>query len=799
MGPYSNHLPFMRGYIKKIQIQIFIMSINRRELKLVRRRYLKKVFRLLGHRGPRKFVFRHPHKFLKIVASPERKIAKRLKTYGYFSTLSFVEKNTILGEKNTILDDQSIEISSESVNNSETLISYLGRLGIKDRIQPREWRDTVSQDEQKKIIKDKMSSVLNDRHEVSVIIPVYNNFVYTLRCVYSMMVSKDTTGFRLIIADDGSEDETESFFSNLEGVTYIKNPNNLGFLRSCNNAARSASGEYILFLNNDTAVLDGWLDRLLEPFEGREDIGVVGSKLIYPDGLLQESGGILWESGACNYGKLADPDSTEYSYLRQVDYVSGASLLTPLNIWNEIGGFDEQYVPAYCEDSDYCLAVRDKGYMVLVQPASHVIHYEGVSNGVDLSSGVKKYQVENTKKLESKWNKLLSANGKSGVKTRDVVDRARGPRLLIIDAEFPTPDQDAASVTMWYFLKIFKQLGYQVTFLPVNLMHMGKYTEDLQAMGVECLYAPYITDIENYLKEFGGGFDIAMLYRVRDGGRYFETVKKYAPQSKVIFDTVDLHFLREKRQAEMEVNVKKSNKIMKRSLKTQERELFLIENSDNSIVLSEYEKQTLLADYGVSNTFVVPIVFEVPGVANTFDNRCNIAFIGGYRHRPNVDAVLYFVEEIWPEVKKRIPGIKFYVIGSMAPPEVIDLCDKDADIVFKGFVEDIDPIFNKIKLTIAPIRYGAGIKGKIGTSLSYGVPCVATDVAAEGMGLTNGLNILTSGDEEGFVKGLVEAYTSYPVWKGLSEHGLEFITEKYSVEAIKLKISDLLRSVGAPV
>lgn len=205
---------------------------------------------------------------------------------------------------------------------------------------------------------------------------------------------------RFLIGNDCSTDLTTQIEQIIPGVRCITNEKNLRFVLNCKNAAKCANGTYLLFLNNDTQVQPNWLKPLVDLIESADDIGMVGAKLVYPDGTLQEAGGILWRDGsAWNYGHGQNPALPEFNYVKEVDYISGAAIMLSRALWEEIGGFDERFVPAYCDDSDLAFTIRKMGYRVMYQPKSVVVHFEGVSNGTDIATGQKQYQVINSKKI----------------------------------------------------------------------------------------------------------------------------------------------------------------------------------------------------------------------------------------------------------------------------------------------------------------------------------------------------------------------------------------------------------------
>lgn len=627
--------------------------------------------------------------------------------------------------------------------------------------------------------------------KASIIIPAYNNWFLTAKCIQSIQNHKHYTQFEIILVDDFSDEKTyQSIDKIFPDVRCIKNAENLGFIESCNIGAKNASHEYLVFLNNDTTVTDNWLDELTLTYRNHRDVGIVGSKLIYPNGDLQEAGGIIWQDGsAWNYGKFDDPSKPDYNYLREVDYVSAASIMISKQIFFKAGGFDAHYKPAYCEDSDLALKVRKMKFSVLYQPLSVVVHHEGMSLGTNLNSGIKSYQALNTKKLYQRWKDTLRKHRANGVLPYLERDRKYDLRIIIFDEITPEPDKDAGSVTAYEYMKSLINLGHRVTFIPNNLCDAGTYTQNLQRIGVECIHTPYYTSVEKYLSDYGSFADMVFLNRVTIADKYFDYVKKYCSNSKIIFNTVDLHYLRQQRQS----NIDKSEILKKISESTKKKELSIIRKSDATIILSNAEKELLskeLVDHK-NKLVVIPLIMNIPGRKKQFKERDGIVFIGGFRHQPNVDAVLYFVENIWPYMKKKRPNISFTIVGSHPPKEICALeCE---DIIVKGYVQDVSEIFENTLATIVPLRYGAGIKGKIGHSLSYGVPVVSTSIGVEGMGLLHDNNVITADEPHDFVDQTFKLIDDEEKWNSISLSGLKFARDHYSSISGSKKIEKLIR------
>ena len=623
--------------------------------------------------------------------------------------------------------------------------------------------------------------------EISIIIPVFNQFHFTQACLASLQEHQGTERFEVIVVDDCSTDATAEVVPRIEGIVYVRNATNSGFIASCNRGADKARGKYLLFLNNDTIVKNGWLSALVDTFADDPLAGIVGSKLVYPDGRLQEAGGIIWQDASgWNYGKFDDPEKPEYNYLREVDYCSAAALMIPKALFQSVGGFDGKYAPAYYEDTDLSFKVRRAGYKVLYQPLSEVIHYEGATGGTDLSTGTKKHQDINRSTFAETWAaELMTKPAVGDLTSLRQPRKPSGKNILVIDHHLPLFDNDAGSLRMFHILDILCHLGHRVVFIPDNLANIPPYGSELQKRGIEVIYHPYIKNIRDYLMVHGTEFDAVVLSRCDFAHKHVADVRVHAPQTRIIFDTVDLHFVRTDREAQ----IMDDPNIRERARQKEQLEFDLIDQTDETWVVSSVEQKLLREARPGKKIEVVPTIVDVQGSKTPFSLRHDFLFIGGFRHSPNIDAVIFFLKKIYPLVRKELSDAKFYIIGDKAPPEIIALADENT--IVAGFQPEVAPFFESVKLSVAPLRYGAGIKGKINQSMGYAVPVVATSLAIEGMALVNRQDILVADDPEDFAQALIELYQSEELWNRLSENGLEKTKQNYSVDAAKERLSHL--------
>ena len=627
---------------------------------------------------------------------------------------------------------------------------------------------------------------------VSIIIPVYGQCDYTLRCLASIADYPPAAPFEVIIVDDCSTDDSIEVLRRVQNIRLIGNSENKGFIRVCNIGASAAFGRYLYFLNNDTVVTLGWLDELVRTFHEFPGTGLVGSKLLYPDGSLQEAGCIIWRDGsACNFGRRHDASLPVYNYAREVDYCSGASIMVPKTLFDELGGFDEHYLPAYCEDADLALKIRDRGYRVIYQPLSTVFHFEGITSGTDMNRGVKAHQVENIKKLFHRWQQRLKDYQVKGEDVDAAKDRRATRRVLILDHCTPAPDQDSGSIDVYNIMFLLREMDFQVTFIPEdNFCYMPQYTEALQRIGIEALFEPHVISVKQHLKEYGSRYDLVFMFRVGVVERHIKAVREYCKKTKVIFNTVDLHYLRLEREAKLLNDDEKMR--VAREIKNAEHAAIRAVNV--ATVISEEELKLLKPDLPDANLYLMPFFRNVPGSSKGFAGRRDIVFVGGYQHLPNVDAVKFFVFSVMPHLRRLLSGVRFYIVGSKPPAEIQLLASED--VIVTGFVENLEPLLDRMRVSVAPLRYGAGIKGKIGTALASGLPVVATSLAAEGMSLIDGETILIADDPENFAQKVSQLYNDETLWYRLSRAGISFAERAWGSDTGWNTLDLILRNAG---
>ncbi|MFY9808925.1 MAG: glycosyltransferase [Pseudonocardiaceae bacterium] len=635
---------------------------------------------------------------------------------------------------------------------------------------------------------------------LSIVVPVHGKWEYTRACLASIEAHRPSVPFEVLVVDDASPDRTAELVEASTGVRLVHTEHNVGFVGACNLGASHARGDYLLFLNNDTEVRPGALDALIDAADSDDRIGLVGAMLVYPDGRLQESGGIIWADGSgWNYGRDQDALGPEFHVQRDVDYCSGAAILVRRDLFDQIGGFDQRYAPAYYEDTDLAFAIRATGHRTIVEPRAVVMHHEGVSNGTDLTAGVKRFQEINRAQFVDKWPSALADHLPAASELNVWLARQRGPAghqgglVLVADHQVPMPDRDSGSVRMHRLLLALVELGQRVVFFPCNGALLQPYSADLQRLGITVL--PDAARQEAFLREAGAALRLAVLSRPQVGWKLLEELRMLAPHCLVSYDTVDVHFLRLQRHAELAAatgDEATATALAGKAAASRELELGLVRATDLTLVVSEHE-QTLLrslvpeADVRVLSNIHHPAC-EVPGP----QGRTGLLFVGSFDHLPNRDAAAWMAREVLPLVHRRHPDAVLHVVGSNPSPDVLELADDTVEV--HGWVADLVPLHRRCRLSVAPLRFGAGVKGKVGESMAAGLPTVCTPVAAEGMNLVDGQHVLVAADAAGFADHVVALLDDDALWCTLSEAGASAITDRFGPDVARATLQKMLVS-----
>lgn len=619
-----------------------------------------------------------------------------------------------------------------------------------------------------------------ERPTVSVVIPVHNKFSVTYHCLASLRLAPNDTSFEVVVVDDGSDDQTRAISDVAPGITIVRHESAVGFVGACNHGAAVAKGEYLVLLNNDTELTAGWLDELLAGFDRFPDVGMTGARLLWPNGRVQDAGGIVWDSGnPWNYGRNQSPADPRFCYARQADYLSGAALMIRRSVWDEVGGLSEEFAPAYFEDTDLSFKVRAAGYSTWFIPSANVFHHEGISNGTDVtvSTGMKRFQEVNRPTFKEKWATAYVDNGREGEDPDLAKDRGIVGRVLFIDRGIPRPDHDAGSFAAIQEMRLVQSLGYKVTFLPLDVAYMGQYTEDLGRLGIETIYSPFAVSVLDFLERRGREFDVVYITRYNVAERVLSEVRQHAPDAKVLFCNADLHFLRELRAA----RVSGDEKLFDKALQTRTAELGVMHQVDVVLSYNQVEHAVILS-HGIGDTEVVTcpwVVDTVPDAeVSPFSHRRGLAFLGGYLHPPNVEAVEFFISDVLPKLRDRIPGLRFNIYGADMPDRFHDLADEVINPV--GYVRSVDEVYDHNRLFVAPLISGAGIKGKVLGALAHGLPSILSPLAAEGTGVRRGLDCLVAESVEEWVQAILTLYDDETAWDRMSRNARDFTAQNYS-------------------
>lgn len=616
----------------------------------------------------------------------------------------------------------------------------------------------------------------NSNPRVSIVIPVYNNWWTTYRCLRALQSNSDITPYEVIVVDDGSTDLTSYALQNMRGIRVIKNLENLGYLLSTNRGALAAQGQYILLLNNDTEPISGWLDDLVAMMDSKNDAAIIGSNLIFENGLLQESGGQIFDNAnAWNLGRNKNPNSPLFRFTREVDYCSGAAILVRKTFWDQVGGYDKDFAPAYCEDSNLALQAWNMGMKVLVCPTSWVIHTEGVSHGNNTNQGLKKYQVINSRKLFAKNELALRSHWPDEGKPRLEAKRNSKGIIVLCDRQAPSQFRDAGSIRTLQLVSQLQELGYHVVLSMLDFSTNEIELAELEKNGVEIHKS--IESLIESIQLRQSRIKLFWFIRSEVIDYYFSKLTNIAPNVPVISDLIDLNF-----------EFKNGNKII---VNTQ---LENARRSDMSLLCSSVEVEMLKEKCPDLKVQALWAIYQSKTKRSNFESGEGILFVGGFRHIPNVQALEFYLDKILPILKDRGVDEKTYIVGSGLEQDLINRVNQ-AGLIYLGRVDDLESLYSQAKIVIAPLISGGGRKGKIGEALSYGLPIVTTSIGAEGFNFRGDNEVFVADDPDSFANYVINLVNDSQLRREMGENSIKYCEEFLSEVKFKMEISNILEEL----
>ena len=631
---------------------------------------------------------------------------------------------------------------------------------------------------------------------VSILVPMHEQLLATAGCLSAIVDYSVGIAYEVLVLNDASSAATRIQLERIEGLRLINQPRNLGFLHNCNAGAKEARGSYLLWLNNDTLVQPGWLDALLEMAERNPSVGAVGAQLRYPDGRLQEVGGIVWRDGsAARIGDGEWPEHHLTSRPRDVDYCSAAALLVRRSLWEELGGFDPRYAPAYYEDTDLCFRIREVGHRVVVQPKALVVHFEGLSHGRDISQGVKAHQQLNQATFAARWSAVLESEHQHPWENIGwAIDRAQArPMVLVADHKLPEPDRDAGSRSILHLMRGLVRAGVLVKFWPHNPLIINQYLQQLEEEGIEVLTKnKSIYDLNEWLILHKPVLDWILLSRPDVADAVLE-VTGNKQNWQLAYYGHDLHYRRLSRNA-------------------------LITNSDNlkmqSIIFEQLEKKI----WEAMDVIYYPAADEVKEVQEWANERNaniqavqipvysysdddiivrkpinsskdkTVLMVAGFAHPPNISAALWMINMVWPLIQSEMPETKLVIAGSYPPQEIIELASHNIKVTGSLSEIELEELYLNSRIAVAPILHGAGVNGKIVEALKFGVPCITTAMGARGFENLNS-SILIADNELDFANLCMLLLANDQKWEKQSAAGIEYIKNNFSNKKLDLALS----------
>lgn len=376
--------------------------------------------------------------------------------------------------------------------------------------------------------------------------------------------------------------------------------------------------------------------------------------------------------------------------------------------------------------------------------------------------------------------------------------------ILFVSETIPFPDRNSGDQRLSHIMEAVRKNGFHITFASLterglsfrhspNPRNFQRYETALQSLGVHKIcYGQGALVLE--LTRFPNQYRYAFVSFPHVATIAIPALRTLSPKTRVLYDMVDYHGMRFRREALL----RQDDSLLAKAVEIEKQENEHARHSDLTIAVSEDDRIEFQKQVPEANIEVLWDCFEIPvnGVPGP-QGRNGILFVGGFIHKPNIDAVEWFAGEILPLIRKKVPDVLFYIAGSKMPKRIREM-EAQPGVVVCGWVPDLSDLFRTSRVFVAPLRYGAGVKGKIGQSLSFGLPVVTTSIGAEGMYLVPGVNAAVADDPEAFSDSVVRLLEDDGLWSALSREGMDHVCRNWSADTLQYRIKSLFSKLDNP-
>ena len=605
----------------------------------------------------------------------------------------------------------------------------------------------------------------SDAPVVSILLVLFNQAELTFECLRSLQGALDVP-CEVILVDNASWDATGALLGRIDGARIVRNAKNLHFLRGVNEGAELARGRNLLLLNNDTRVFAGSIAAAVERLEAEPDLGAVGGRIVLLDGKLQEAGSIIWRDGSClGYGRGQDPWAPEFQYRRDVDYCSGAFLMMPRDLFERLGRFDPVFAPAYYEETDLCMRIREAGLRIGYEPRVLLSHFE-FGSATTSKAALALQQEHHTLFRDRHAATLAAAHHAPG--TAPLLARMRGDyrgRVLIVDDQIPYPQMGAGYPRALDIVRAVHNAGWFVTFYPAAFPDVD-YADAYKILPPDVEIAGELgrEGMARFLRERTGYYEAILVSRPHNM-QAFRAAMAEAPGavdlSTVVYDAEAIFALRDETRARLNGQGAKPAKTGTRA------ELALTAGVASVLAVNADEAQ-IFREAGVGAVDVLGHAIEPRPTATAFEDRRDFLFVGAMDEddSPNADSLDFFVREVMPRLDSLIGADwTLRVAGRNGAPRVQALASERVQLL--GRVEDLELLYAQSRVFIAPTRYAAGIPMKVHEAAARGVPCAVTPLLARQLGWEDDKAVAVGDSAEAFARACQRLYDDAALWEAV--------------------------------